>query len=113
MSHFTQYGYSLNSGFETRSHAFDPIISSVSETDRPGNKTVMRIFVQRFAHENTSNMADAATMEVEKNLKVGFIGGGNMARAIAEGFISSGVVSAGNITASATTDKTLAIWKVG
>ena len=51
-------------------------------------------------------------VDVLANLKVGFIGGGNMARAIAEGFISSGVISPIQITVSATTDKTLASWKV-
>lgn len=45
-------------------------------------------------------------------LKVGFIGGGNMAKAIANGFITSKTVKPGNITASATTEKTLAVWKV-
>ena len=61
-------------------------------------------------------MADSANevnVEVQKNLKVGFIGGGNMARAIAEGLISSGAVSAANITASATTQRTLDVWEVG
>lgn len=45
-------------------------------------------------------------------LKVGFIGGGNMAKAIANGFITSKTVKPGNITASAITEKTLAVWKV-
>lgn len=45
-------------------------------------------------------------------LKVGFLGGGNMAKAIARGFISSEMVKAANIIASATTTKTLAVWKV-
>ena len=45
-------------------------------------------------------------------LKVGFLGGGNMARAIAKGFIVSKTVKAENIIASATTTKTLAVWKV-
>ena len=45
-------------------------------------------------------------------LKVGFIGGGNMAKAIAKGFITSNTVKPANITASATTEKTLAAWKV-
>lgn len=44
--------------------------------------------------------------------KVGFLGGGNMAKAIARGFISSEMVKAANIIASATTTKTLAVWKV-
>ena len=44
--------------------------------------------------------------------KVGFIGGGNMAKAIARGFITSEMVKAANIIASATTTKTLAVWKV-
>ena len=45
-------------------------------------------------------------------LKVGFVGGGNMARALAKGFIKSKTVKAENIIASATTEKTLAVWKV-
>ena len=45
-------------------------------------------------------------------LKVGFLGGGNMAKAIARGFITSKMVKAENIIASATTTKTLAVWKV-
>lgn len=45
-------------------------------------------------------------------LKVGFLGGGNMAKAIARGFITSEMVKAENIIASATTTKTLAVWKV-
>ena len=45
-------------------------------------------------------------------LKVGFLGGGNMARALAKGFITSKTVKAGKIIASAATAKTLAIWKV-
>lgn len=45
-------------------------------------------------------------------LKVGFLGGGNMAKAIARGFITSEMVKAENIIASATTSKTLAVWKV-
>ncbi|KAL9968754.1 hypothetical protein ACROYT_G020874 [Oculina patagonica] len=43
--------------------------------------------------------------------KVGFLGGGNMAKALARGFIKSKTVKAGNIIASATTEKTLAVWK--
>lgn len=45
-------------------------------------------------------------------LKVGFLGGGNMAKAIARGFITSEMVKAESIIASATTSKTLAVWKV-
>ena len=44
--------------------------------------------------------------------KVGFIGGGNMASAIARGFIKSNAVKPGNITVSAATEKTLSAWKV-
>ena len=45
-------------------------------------------------------------------LKVGFVGGGNMAKAMAKGFISAKIVEAGNIIVSATTKKTLDTWKV-
>lgn len=45
-------------------------------------------------------------------LRVGFIGGGNMARAIADGLIKSNSVKPGNITASAITQETLATWEV-
>ena len=45
-------------------------------------------------------------------LKVGFIGGGNMAKAIARGFIKTNTVKPANMIASATTEKTLAVWKV-
>ena len=45
-------------------------------------------------------------------LRVGFIGGGNMARAIADGLIKSNSVKPGNITASAITQETLATWQV-
>lgn len=44
-------------------------------------------------------------------LRVGFIGGGNMARAIADGLIKSDSVKPGNITASAITQETLAAWQ--
>ena len=45
-------------------------------------------------------------------MRIGFIGGGNMARAIADGLIESNSVKPGNITASAITQETLATWKV-
>lgn len=44
-------------------------------------------------------------------LMVGFIGGGNIAKAIAKGLMVSNTVKPGNITASATTRETLAVWK--
>ena len=44
-------------------------------------------------------------------LRVGLIGGGNMARAIADGLIKSNSVKPGNITASAITQETLATWR--
>ena len=54
--------------------------------------------------ENHFNMAD--------ELKVGFVGGGSMAKALAKGFITTNTVRASNIIASAITEKTLAVWKV-
>ena len=45
-------------------------------------------------------------------VKVGFIGGGKMAQAIASGFLLSGLVKPENIIASAVTENTLNIWKV-
>ncbi|XP_028401530.1 pyrroline-5-carboxylate reductase 3-like [Dendronephthya gigantea] len=45
------------------------------------------------------------------NVKVGFIGGGKMAQAIASGFLLSGLVKPSDIIASAATEKTLNIWK--
>lgn len=59
---------------------------------------------ERAPGENHFNMAD--------ELKVGFIGGGTMARALVKGFITTNTVRASNIIASATTEKTLAVWKV-
>ena len=53
-----------------------------------------------------------AVFKMADELKIGFIGGGNMAKAIARGFITSEMVKAANIIASATTTKTLAVWKV-
>ena len=49
---------------------------------------------------------------MEDELRVAFIGGGNMARAIADGLIKSNSVKPGNITASAITQETLATRKV-
>ena len=51
-------------------------------------------------------------MAGEFKAKVGFLGGGNMAKAMAEGFIKSKTVNPANITVSATTEKTLSLWKV-
>ncbi|MGF2615148.1 pyrroline-5-carboxylate reductase [Rossellomorea vietnamensis] len=39
--------------------------------------------------------------------KIGFIGSGNMAKAILGGLLSSGIASSGNVTASAMTEKTI------
>jgi len=39
-------------------------------------------------------------MAESSNLKIGFIGAGNMAQALAEGFINKGIAVAGNVTAS-------------
>ena len=44
-------------------------------------------------------------------MKVGFIGGGKMAQAVASGFLLSGLVKPENVIASAVTEKTLNIWK--
>jgi pyrroline-5-carboxylate reductase len=44
--------------------------------------------------------------------KIGFIGGGKMAQAIASGFLLSGLVKPENIIASAVTEGTLGVWKV-
>ena len=50
---------------------------------------------------------------MEMNKKVGFIGAGNMAYAIAKALVSSGVVKAKNIIASArTTTRLDTCWKV-
>ena len=51
-------------------------------------------------------------MAAAEDMKVGFIGGGNMALAIAKGFISTETVKKENIFASARTEKTLEVWKV-
>lgn len=45
-----------------------------------------------------------------KSLKVGFIGGGNMATAIGAGLIRKGVLSPDNVWVSARTDRTLSFW---
>jgi pyrroline-5-carboxylate reductase len=44
--------------------------------------------------------------------KIGFIGGGKMAQAIASGFLLSGLVKPENVIASAVTEGTLGVWKV-
>ncbi|KAL9968755.1 hypothetical protein ACROYT_G020875 [Oculina patagonica] len=44
-------------------------------------------------------------------MKIGFLGGGTMAKALARCFITTKTVEAGNIIASATTQKTVAFWK--
>ena len=50
---------------------------------------------------------------MDANKKVGFIGGGNMAYAIAKALVTSGVVKAENIVASSRTRKNLdTMWKV-
>ena len=67
---------------------------TVAGTQKTGHK---------FVHSNFK-MAD--------EVKVGFLGGGNMAKAIARGFITSRMVKAENLIASATTTKTLSVWKV-
>ena len=51
-------------------------------------------------------------MAGEFKAKVGFLGGGNMAKAMAKGFIKSKTVNPANIIVSATTEKTLSLWKV-
>ena len=51
-------------------------------------------------------------MAGEFKKKVGFLGGGNMAKAMAKGFITSKTVNPANIIVSATTEKTLLVWKV-
>ena len=51
-------------------------------------------------------------MAGEFKAKVGFLGGGNMAKAMAKGFIESKTVNPANIIVSATTEKTLSLWKV-
>ena len=51
-------------------------------------------------------------MASEFKAKVGFLGGGNMAKAMAKGFIKSKTVNPANIIVSATTEKTLSLWKV-
>ena len=51
-------------------------------------------------------------MAGEFKAKVGFLGGGNMAKAMAKGFIKSKTVNPANIIVSATTKKTLSLWKV-
>ena len=43
--------------------------------------------------------------------KIGFIGGGQMATALAKGFISSGLVQASNIIVSAPSDRNLINWR--
>lgn len=53
-------------------------------------------------------------MEVNIDLqlmKVGFIGGGNMASAIGAGLIRKGILNPDNVWVSARTDKTLSFWK--
>ncbi|CAH3032426.1 unnamed protein product [Porites lobata] len=50
-------------------------------------------------------------MASEVKAKVGFLGGGNMAKAMAKGFIKSKTVNPANIIVSATTEKTLSLWK--
>ena len=43
--------------------------------------------------------------------KIGFVGAGAMAQAIADGLISSGIVEVGNIVASATSDRFRNWWE--
>lgn len=46
-----------------------------------------------------------------KLIKIGFIGGGNMARAIGVGLIKKGILDPKNIWVSGQTDKTLSFWR--
>ena len=58
----------------------------------------------------------AANSDVVENIaiecKVGFIGGGKMAQAIAKGIIAAKIINSSNIMASAKTDETLSKWAV-
>ena len=65
-----------------------------------------------LAPKNLGTSLDTVFFKMADGLKVGFLGGGNMAKAIARGFITSEMVKAESIIASATTSKTLAVWKV-
>ena len=60
----------------------------------------------------SGNLVMCNSCKMTENVKIGFIGGGNMCQAIAMGFIKSGLVKPKDITASALTEKTLNIWKV-
>eukprot|EP00112_Aurelia_sp_Birch-Aquarium-sp1_P010516 Seg2241.4 transcript_id=Seg2241.4/GoldUCD/mRNA.D3Y31 product="Pyrroline-5-carboxylate reductase 3" protein_id=Seg2241.4/GoldUCD/D3Y31 len=53
-----------------------------------------------------SNEAAAAMMEC----KVGFVGGGKMAQAMAKGFIAAKMIKVENVMASARTDETISKW---
>ncbi|KAK3711626.1 hypothetical protein QZH41_003793 [Actinostola sp. cb2023] len=48
----------------------------------------------------------------DQDLRVGFVGGGNMALAVAEGIMKSGFVQPKNITTSVLTDKSVEKWKL-
>ena len=48
---------------------------------------------------------------VKLDVKIGFVGGGAMAQAIAEGLVSSGTIEPANIMASATSDRFQDWWK--
>ena len=53
----------------------------------------------------------SSSME-ELHCKVGFIGGGKMAQAIAHGIVAAKIIQPSNILASARTEETLSKWKV-
>ena len=44
--------------------------------------------------------------------KVGFVGGGKMAQAMAKGFIAAKMIQAENVMASARTEETISKWTV-
>ena len=52
-----------------------------------------------------------SNLGLTKPPKVGFIGGGQMATALAKGFISSGLVKASDIIVSAPSDRNLVNWR--
>ena len=44
--------------------------------------------------------------------KVGFVGGGKMAQAMAKGFMAANIIKAENVMASARTEETISKWTV-
>lgn len=56
-------------------------------------------------------MSSSATTVMRLDLKIGFIGGGQMALALAKGFMASGMVAPSKVLTSAPSDNNLMLWR--